>query len=136
MNENMKQIRTAKNQKWSVIVYGLGYLGKRLYLEIPSMFGLKPDFYTDGNDKKVDSIKLEELQPLHKDQLLRMKENCIVFILVDDPFDVEIKNMLSVNPFLYTVTLREIVQFDEVINIFYGNQFYEKYSRLISYAEK
>lgn len=129
-------IKDAQLQKWAICVYGLGYLGRRLLLEIPSLFGLIPNYYCDGDDKKVDSIKLAGAQPIYKNEILQMKEHCLVFILVDDPYDIEIQNMLSNNTFLYTITLRELVQLDDVIKLFYGNQFYKKYISLSDYSKK
>ena len=120
-------INQAKTENWMVCVYGLGYLGKRLYKEIPSIFGLSANYYSDGSDDKVDNVILPEMTGIYKDELLKIKEPVLVFILVDDPYDIEIQKNLSLNVKLHTITLRELTQMKEVIIYFYGNKFYAEY---------
>lgn len=127
-------IKKAQKEKWKVCVYGLGYLGKRLCFEIPKLFDLVPDYYSDGDSLKVDSIKIDNVKPIYKKNLLELNTSCLVFILVDDPYDLEIQKTLLANSNLYSITLRELVLMDEVICRFYGNEIYEKYKNLEEYS--
>lgn len=132
--KNYNYIKKAQKDNWKICVYGLGYLGKRLYLEIPQLFNFFPDYYSDGDDIKVDSINIENVKPIYKKELLEFDSLCLVFILVDDPYDLEIQKSLSTNSNLYSITLRELVLMDEVIFKFYGNEIYEKYKNLEEYS--
>lgn len=129
-----KLLDVAKKEKWGVCVYGLGYLGKRLYKIIPNMLGLSAQYYCDGDDSKVDSIILPGMRGIHKEDLIKAKDPAIIFILVDDPYDLEIQKMLSVNDHLHTVTLRELAHMDDVIESFYGVTLYKKYKELPDYS--
>ncbi len=120
----------AKKEKWKVCTYGLGYLGKRLRHEIPEMFGLEPYYYCDSNDDKVDAVVFDDSVPIHKNQIKALSEPIIVFILVDDPFDLEIENDLKENKNLYTYTLRQLALMDKVIHDFYGDEMFEMYKKL------
>lgn len=127
-------IETAKKENWMICTYGLGYLGRRLYEDIPSMFGLSAGFYSDGNNSKVDSIELIGMKRIYKDDLINIKHHVLVFILVDDPYDIEIQKTLSVNNKLHTFTLRELVQMESIIRIFYGDELFDKYEKLPDYS--
>ncbi len=131
---NHEIIEHAKNENWDTCTYGLGYLGKRLYKVIPNMLGFSAQYYCDGDDDKVDSIILPGMQGIHKADLIKADSPAIVFILVDDPYDIEIQDMLSVNNYLHTVTLRELALMDDVIESFYGKALYEKYKELPDYS--
>ena len=125
----------ARNGVVGVCTYGLGYLGKRLYKEIPGLFGIKADYFCDGSDEKVDSIKLEGMKGIYKKDLINSKILFLVFILVDDPYDIEIQNELLINKGLYTVTLREMAQMDEVMMRFYGDEVFFRLMALKNYRE-
>ena len=127
---DVKYIEKARQEGWSVCTYGLGYLGKRLYKDIPSIFGLSADCYCDGNDSNVESIVLPGMKGIYKDDLIKTPNPTIVFILVDNPYDIEIKKILSVNKSLHTLTLRELTQMNSVIKEFYGEELFEKYMAL------
>lgn len=126
----------ARDGAIKVCTYGLGYLGKRLYDEIPRIFGLVPRYFCDGNDQKVDSIKLAGLEGIYKQDLINTNVSYLVFILVDDPYDLEIQKELSANKKLFTLTLREMAQMDEVIKKFYGDQIYAGLLRVGDYRER
>lgn len=113
-----------------ICAYGWGYLGKKLYVEIPQMFGVKADYICDGDDKKVDEISIDGITPIHKDKLLNTKERTVVFILVDDPYDLQIEQSLKVNDCLLTVSLRELAQMNQIIKAFYGDEIYDLYLNL------
>ncbi len=129
-------IERAKKENWMICTYGLGYLGKRLYKDIPGMFELSAKFYCDGDDGKVDSVILPEMKGIYIKDLLEVRHPTIVFILVDDPYDMEIQEMLSANDNLYTVTLRELAQMNYIIKAFYGDAVFEKYKKLPDYSIK
>ena len=129
----IKTTEQAKNEDWDVCVYGLGYLGKRLYNDIPEIFGLRARYYCDGDNAKVMSVNLPGIIGIYKETLLKTKSPTIVFILVDDPYDIEIQEMLSLNHNLYTITLREMVQMENVIRLFYGDNLFAKFLRLPNY---
>lgn len=129
-------IQQAKEKNWMICTYGLGYLGKRLYKEIPGMFELSAQFYCDGDDGKVDSVILPEMKGIYLKDLLEVRYPTIVFILVDDPYDMEIQEILSINDNLYTITLRELSQMNYVIKAFYGEAVFEKYKKLPDYSIK
>ena len=93
-------------------------------------------YYCDGDDSKVDSIILPGMKGIHKEDLIKAKDPAIIFILVDDPYDLEIQKMLAVNDHLHTVTLRELALMDDVIESFYGRELYEKYKELPNYSVK
>ena len=133
---NHEIIKHAKNENWDICTYGLGYLGKRLYKVIPDMLGLSAQYYCDGDDSKVDSIILPGMKGIHKEDLIKAKDPAIIFILVDDPYDLEIQKMLAVNDHLHTVTLRELALMDDVIESFYGEALYKKYKELTDYSEE
>lgn len=128
-------LKQAIHEKWTVCTYGLGYLGKRLYKEIPDMFGLKALFFSDSDDNKVDKISLPDISPIHRAELLETADKTIVFILVDDPYDLEIEKDLSVNSNILTVSLRELALMSDVIYKFYGDDIYSKYIKLSDMRE-
>lgn len=113
-----------------ICAYGWGYLGKKLYIEIPKMFSVSADYICDGDDKKVDEINIEGITAIHKEELLQSSERMVVFILVDDPYDLQIAAELKRNDLLLTVSLRELVQMDEIIRAFYGDEIYNLYVNL------
>ncbi|WP_022773698.1 hypothetical protein [Butyrivibrio sp. AE2015] len=123
-------LKKAREENWKICTYGLGYLGKRLRHIIPELFGLKPDFYCDSNDIKVKEAGFEDADPIYRNELKMIKEPIIVFILTDDPYDIEIQNDLSTNKSLFTYTLRELALMDQVIHVFYGDELFEMYKRL------
>ncbi len=120
----------ARKDNWRVCVYGLGYMGKRLFEEIPGIFGLKADCYCDGDDEKVDNTRLGELQPMHISELLTASAPVLVFVLVDDPFDIEIVKKLRINKNLYVYSLRDLLEVDTVIKHYYGEDFYLRFQKL------
>lgn len=128
-------IEQAQNGAISICTYGLGYLGKRLYKEIPGMFGIKADYFCDSSNEKVESISLEGMKGIYKEDLIKSDIHFLVFILVDDPYDIEIQNELLENKALYTVTLREMAQMDEVMRIFYGDEIFDRLVSLMDYRE-
>jgi hypothetical protein len=131
---NHEIITLAKIENWDICTYGLGYLGKRLYNIIPDMIGLSAQYYCDGDDGKVDSIRLPGMKGIHKEDLIKAESPKIIFILVDDPYDLEIQKKLSINDYLHTVTLRELALMDDVIESFYGEVLYKKYKELPDYS--
>lgn len=120
----------AKKSNYIICVYGLGKLGQRLYNEIPSIYGLKADIYSDGDDKKVDAISLEGIKGVHVEELIKISVETVVFVLVDDPYDIDIKNNLSVNKKLHIVTLRELAEDDIVIRYYYGVDCMKEFSNI------
>ena len=131
-----KEFEHALAENWNICTYGLGYLGKRLYKEIPDIFGLKANFFCDGNDEKVDSVQLPEMTGIYRNDLIRSENPVLVFILVDDPYDIEIQDALSVNRKLHTLTLREMAQMSIVMRSFYGEDLYNRYLGLKDYRMK
>ncbi len=136
MERKQNYIKQAREEHWKVCVYGLGYLGKRLYREIPGIFGLVPDLYSDGNDEKVDATGYKSVLGIYKRDLLTVNEPVLVFILTDNPIDKEIDKALSKNHYLHTVSIREVIQMDETIRSFYGNDLYVKYKKLNEYERE
>lgn len=119
-------IKQAHTEKWDVCIYGLGYLGQKLYKEVPDMLGLKVGYYCDGSNKKVDEVRLPGIRGVYKSELLRMDHSMLVLIMVDDPYDKEIKNELSVIENLHPITLRELTGTQLVIREFYGDAIYKR----------
>ena len=85
---------------------------------------------------KVDSVILPEMKGIYIKDLLEVRHPTIVFILVDDPYDMEIQEILSINDNLYAMTLRELSQMNYVIKAFYGEAVFEKYKKLPDYSIK
>ena len=131
-----KMIDTAVCDQWKVCVYGLGYLGHRLYRLVPELFGLSADFFCDGDEGKVDSTDLPGIMAIHKKELVEVKESFLVFVLVDSPTDRVIAESLSCNPNLHVVTVRELIQMDSVIRSFYGDEFFVKYVAAEDYSRR
>ncbi len=115
---------------WEVCLYGLGHLGQRLWQSIPGMLNIKADMYTDSNRNKVDSVSLPGLHPIYVEDLLKINEDVLVLVLVDDPYDDEIAAKLGINNRLHIVTLRELTRLNFVIRNFYGEDLYKKYLEL------
>lgn len=136
LEKKYKFITQARKDHWKVCVYGLGYLGQRLYLSVPQIFGLSPDIYSDGNDEKVDTDGYDGLAGVYKRELLALKEPVLVFVLADNPADREIEKTLSENENLHIVLVREIIQMEETIRSFYGDELYDKYVKLEEYSRK
>ena len=128
--EKESLIGRAKEEDWIVCTYGLGYLGKKLYEEIPGVFGLKTNLFSDSDSLKVDAVALEGIKGIHKQELLAFAHPVLVFVLVDDPYDLQIKEDLSANPNLVIVTLRELAEMDYVKELLYGKDLFEKYLQL------
>lgn len=128
-------IKQTRQEQWKVCVYGLGYLGQRLYRLIPSIFDLTPDVYSDGNDEKVDVAGYDDISGVYKRDLLTVSEPVLVFILADNPIDKEIEKTLSENRYLHTVSIREVIQMDETVRSFYGDDLYAKYKKLEEYSQ-
>lgn len=125
-----KYLEQAKDEQWKVCIYGLGFLGKRLRNHIPQMFGLIPDYYCDSEDRKVDEARIDDSKPMYREELRALCEPVIVFVLVDDPYDIEIEEDLKENSNIYTYTLRELALMDKVICEFYGEELFDMYKKL------
>lgn len=130
--EKMEEMlfETAKNEKWDICIYGLGYLGKKLYKSIPSIFGFEAKYYCDSDNEKVDKKEHTGMIGIYKEELLRTDRPMLIFILVDDPYDLQIMKELSINSNLITVSLRELVEMDYVKEKFFGRELYAKYLKL------
>ena len=125
-----KYLEQAKDKQWKVCTYGLGYLGKKLRHTIPQMFGLNTDYYCDTDDKKVDDAEYSDSKSIYRRELKKIEEPVIVFVLVDDPYDIEIEEDLKENSNIYTYTLRELALMDKVICEFYGEELFDMYKKL------
>ena len=135
-NQKYSFIKQAQKEHWKVCVYGLGYLGKRLYRIVPDIFGLTPDLYSDGNDEKVESAGYDGITGVYKRDLLAVNEPVLVFILADNPIDKDIEKTLSENSYLHTVSIREVIQMDDTIRSFYGDDLFAKYKKLEEYRRR
>lgn len=120
----------AKKEKWDICIYGLGYLGKKLYKSIPSIFGFDAKYYCDSDNEKVDKEEFPGMIGVYKEELLSTGRSMLIFILVDDPYDLQIMKELSTNSNLVTVSLRELAEMDYVKEKFFGRELYEKYLKL------
>lgn len=136
LDQKYNIITCAREEHWKVCVYGLGYLGQRLYRLVPDIFGLAPQFYSDGNDEKVDAAGYDGITALYKKDLLAIEEPVLVFVLADNPVDREIEKMLLKNHNLHIVLLREVIQMDETIRSFYGEELYDMYVKLTDYSRE
>ncbi len=119
----------------NVCIYGLGYLGMRLYEVIPEIFDLKAEYYCDGNNERVRSTTLCDMKRIYKTELIESDTPFLVFVLVDDPYDLEIQRELSQNDKLYTLTLREMAQMEDVMKKFYGDDLFGKIMALPNYSD-
>lgn len=116
--------------KWKVCIYGLGYLGRRLFNTIPDILGIKVDMYSDSDRSKVDSASFTDVCGIYVEDLLKIEEDVVVLVMADDPYDDEIETMLSVNKYLHTITLRQLTHLGIVIENFYGESLHMKYMAL------
>ena len=117
-------------KEWKVCIYGLGYLGKRLYQVIPEILGIKVDMCSDSDRKKVDQEVIPGVKGIYIEELLKSEEDVVVLVMADDPYDDEIEKTLSINKHLHTVTLRQLTHLPIVIEKFYGERLYRKYLEL------
>lgn len=123
-------IKKAIDNKWEVCCYGLGFLGKKLYSEIPSIFNLKATLLCDGNDRCVEVFSKQDTRAIYLKELLIVKKDILVFVLVDDPMDGEIIDNLCINPCLHLVTLRDLLNMEDVVKYYFDDELYDIYSQL------
>lgn len=131
-----KIIDRAREESWKVCIYGLGYLGKKIAGRLPDILHIKIDYYCDGNAENVESFRLSGAVGIEKESLKGVREEVLVLILVDYPYDDEIRKELAGNPCLHTVRLRDIAAIDEVAADFYGADLYKRYQSLEQAAEE
>lgn len=128
-SEKEKLIERAIGDGWMVCCYGLGHMGKTVCSEIPKIFNLTVSLFCDRDDERVRRFVLEGARPIYLNDLLSAAEDILVFVLVDDPYDVEIVENLSINPHLHLITLRDMLDMDEVIRYYFGEELYGIYSK-------
>ena len=129
LSEKEKLIERAIGDGWMVCCYGLGHMGKTVCSEIPKIYHLKISLFCDRDDESVGRFVLEGARPIYLNDLLSAVEDILVFVLVDDPYDVEIVENLSINPHLHLITLRDMLDMDEVIKYYFGEELYGIYSK-------
>lgn len=129
-------IDTARKDRWAVCVYGLGFLGQRLYNTVPDLFGLKAAYFCDGDDEKVDNARLPGLSGIRKSELMKTDVPVLVFVLADNPVDRIIADSLSANPNLNVVTIRDVIRMDEAIRSFYQDELYSRYTGLRDWRQE
>ena len=129
-DENKRIIDRARDERWKVCIYGLGYLGKKIAGRLPDILHIKIDYYCDGNAGNVASFNLPGAFGIEKDALKGICEAVLVLILVDYPYDDVIQKELAGNLWLHTVRIRDIVAMDEVVADFYGDDLYKRYQSL------
>lgn len=134
IDKNM--IKQARDENWKTCIYGLGYIGRRMSARLAGILHVNIDFYCDGNPQSVDSFQLSGAVGIYKEKLKKIKENVLVVLLVDYPYDDEIREELLDNPYLHTVRLRDIAAMDEVAAGFYGKDLYECYKKLKRFPDK
>lgn len=120
----------ARMENWSVCIYGLGYLGKRVSGKLADILHLKIDFYCDKNSESVDAFRLPGAVGIYREQLVESEEDMLILLLVDYPYDDEIRDELACNGYLHILRLRDMVAMDEVIHGFYGDALYGTYKNL------
>ncbi len=116
--------------EWKVCLYGLGYLGKKLYQVIPDMLGIKIDMCSDSDREKVDQEVIPGIKGIHVEDLMKYEDDVVVLVMADDPYDDEIEKKLLVNNHLHVITIRQLTHLPLVIEKFYGEKLYSKYLEL------
>lgn len=129
-NADKRIIDRARDERWKVCIYGLGYLGKKIAGRLPDILHIKIDYYCDGNAGNVASFNLPGAVGVEKEALKGVCEAVLVLILVDYPYDDVIQKELDGNLWLHTVRIRDIVAMDEVAADFYGDDLYKRYQSL------
>lgn len=129
-------INRARDERWKVCIYGLGYLGKKIAYRLPDILHIKIDYYCDGNAENVASFALPGALGIEKETLMRTYEAVLVLILVDYPYDDVIQKELAGNVWLHAVRIRDVAALDEVAADFYGNDLYKCYQSLEQSAEE
>ena len=127
---NNELIELAQNDNWDVCVYGLGFLGNKLYKEIPNILGLNAVYYCDSDNQRVDEVRFPGMLGVYKSELIKTNHPTLVLIMVDDPYDKEIKYELSINERLYPITIRELAGTKLVLSAFYGDSIYSQIAEL------
>ncbi|MCM1415719.1 MAG: DUF616 domain-containing protein [bacterium] len=137
MGDTAKEIvECARNEKWKVCIYGLGYFGKKIADRLSDILHIKIDYYCDGNAENVASFHLPGAAGIEKKTLMGMCEDVLVLILVDYPYDDVIQKELAGNCRLHTVRIRDVAAMDEVAADFYGEDLYRRYQNLEKISEK
>ena len=129
-NNIQKQIDKAIEEKWQVCVYGLGNLGMKLYEEVPGIFNLHANLFSDGNDDKVNNTTIEGMKGIFLKDLLESSKDILVFVLVDNPYDSQIEEKLSINSKLHVCTLRKLTKLEKVFEYYYGAKMLSDYQKL------
>lgn len=81
-----------EKNRWKKCIYGLGFLGQRMSGYFEKTLNIKIDFFTDSNDNLISELrKANNMVAIHKEELLKMEDDVLVLVLVDYPYDCEIK---------------------------------------------
>ena len=104
----------------------MGYLGERLSDLPKRLFGLDSIVFCDGNDSKVEDGLFQGKCCLFKHELMEVREDYLVFVLVDYPYDEVIVESLSGNHCLHTLTMMDLLNMDLVMKDFYGESLYSE----------
>lgn len=133
-----QMIQSAKNNHWTVGLYGLGQLGKSIGAQLLEWIELKPDFVSDKNRSAIDLyINLHKgVRGVHCETLLALKENALIVACIGEKHIEEVCGFLSQNPYLHVIRIDDIIAIDSVLEKFYNIQNIRSYGKTALQANR
>ena len=128
-------VKLSKKNRWKKCIYGLGFLGQRMSGYFEKTLNIKIDFFTDSNDNLISELrKANNMVAIHKEELLKMEDDVLVLVLVDYPYDCEIKKELLSHSNLHIISLDELANSEVIQKDFYGENLFNQIKRLDDYS--
>lgn len=114
-------IDTAKKNRWKVVLYGLGQLGRDNGIQLLNWIDLKPDFVCDKSVGAIDQFVLDNpnVEGMVLNDLLHIQQDILVLACVGVAYIREVCEMLRQNPCLHVLTIDDICAMDSVLEKFY-----------------
>ncbi len=122
-------ISKAKKNNTCMGMYGLGIWGKGFAWRLFSYLEITIDFVSDRDLEKLDSFEKKSVYKLTLEELLNVKTETLVFIMLGQYYLYDALLTLKKNTNLIPITLDEVLNLDCVLEKFYGVNNIREYER-------
>lgn len=118
--ELFEKIYKAKEHNQLVGMYGLGVWGRKFAFRLFSYLDITIDFVCDLDTEKLSRCQIDCIKKLTQEELLNINSETIVFVMIGQYYIDEVIKKLKKNQYLILITLDELLNYDFVLEKFYG----------------